>query len=355
VTVGASAARTACAASVAALALALAVVAPAAPAADPAPDALSSGDAYVSPRALGPAAPAAQAELAAAAERLARRGQPVKLAIVAGPAGAPSMRVYARRLAGDLPGETTLVVTAPGRPVIAVGPRSPADITRRLRGGAVGAIADPVDRVVRAAALAAPPPRDDEASGTRAVLVLLGLTALGAAWAVAWGARRHARAERERMVEARAAAAVRLDAVAARAGALMARLDLPPAARADAERALAAHHEVAAGLQAARGAEDVARLEPRLTEAVAALSRACAAVGDDSAAGDPFAGLCAADPAHGPAVAEAPIDDRPEPVGVCAACAEAAAAGRRLRARLVPIGGLPAPYTEIDSERPGSG
>jgi hypothetical protein len=353
VTVGASAARAACGAVVAALALALA--APAALAADPAPDALSSGDVYVSPRALGAAAPAALAELAATAQRLARRGQPVKLAIVAGPVGAPSMRVYARRLAGDLPGETTLVVTAPGRPVIAVGPRSPADITRRLRNGAVGAIADPVDRVVRAAALAVPPPPDDEAAGTRAVLVLLGLAALGAAWAVAWGARRHARADRERMLEARAAAAVRLDALAARADALMARPDLPPAARADAERAVAARHQAAAALPAARSAGDVARLEPLLAEAVAAVNRACAAVGDDSPADDPFAGLCAADPAHGPAVAEAPIDGRREPAGVCAACAEAAAAGRPARQRLVPIGGRPAPYTEIDPDRSGPG
>ena len=56
-------------------------------------------------------------------------------------------------------------MTAPGRPVIAVGPRPPADITLRLRAGAVGAVADPVDRVIRAAELAVPPPPDDAASG----------------------------------------------------------------------------------------------------------------------------------------------------------------------------------------------
>ena len=115
-------ARTAWAASLAALSLAAA--APPAGAADPAADALSARDAYASPRALGPLAPAAEAQLQEAADRLAERGQPVKLAIVAGPAGAPSMRVYARRLADEVAGEEeTLVVTAPGRAVIAVGPR----------------------------------------------------------------------------------------------------------------------------------------------------------------------------------------------------------------------------------------
>jgi len=347
--VGAGAARIACAVALAALALAAAPSLAAA--ADPAESALAGTDVYVSPRALGPAAPAAEVQLATAAARLDGQGRPVKLAIVAGPAGAPSMRVYARRLAKDVaPGET-LVVTAPGRPVIAVGPRPPADITRRLRAAGVGAIADPVDRILRAAELAVPPPPDDEATGTRAILILLGLAALGAAWAVAWGARRQARAERERMLEARAAAAVRLDAVGARAGALMSRLDLPPSARADAERAIAARNEAAAGLRRIRRAEDVERIAPRIDEALAALSRACAAVGEPPPGDDPFAGLCAADPAHGPAVAEARIDGRSDPAEVCAACAEQSAAGRPPRPRLIPIGGRPAPYTEAHPDR----
>ena len=341
------AARTACA-CIAALALALA--APRALAADPAVEVLSQGDVYASPRALGPAARAAEAELAAAAARLADREGPVKLAVVAGPAGAPSMRIYARRLAKAVAGEDdTVVVTAPDRPVIAVGPRPPAEITQRLRAERVGAIPDPVDRAVRAAELAVPPP-DDASSGTRAVLILLGLAALGAAWAVAWGARRQGRAERERMLEARAAATVRLDAVEARAGALMSRLDLPPSARDEAERAMAAHDEAAAELRAARKPADVERAAPKVREAVAALSRAGAAVGEQSTAEDLFAGLCAADPAHGPAVAEARIDGRPETAEVCAACAEQAAAGHPPRPRLVPIGGRPAPYTDVDPD-----
>jgi hypothetical protein len=341
------AARTACA-TVAALALALA--APRALAADPAVEALSQGDAYAAPQALGPDARAAEAELAAAAARLADRERPVKLAVVAGPAGAPSMRAYARRLARAVADEDdTLVVSAPDRPVIAVGPRPPAEITQRLRAERVGAIADPVDRAVRAAELAVPSP-DDEGSGTRAVLILLGLGALGAAWAVAWGARRQGRVERERMLEGRAAATVRLDAVAARTGALMSRLDLPPSARAEAERAMAAHDEAAAQLRAARVAADVERATPKVRDAVAALSRAGAAVGEPSTADDLFAGLCAADPAHGPAVAEARIDGRADPAEVCAACADQAAAGRPPRPRLVPIGGRPAPYTDVDPD-----
>ncbi len=347
---GSGAARIACAAALAALTLAAAPSLAAA--ADPAVGALSGSDVYVSPRALGAAAPAAAAELAEAARRLEAEGRPVKLAVVAGPAGAPSMRIYARRLAEEVaPGET-LVVTAPGRPVIAVGPRSPADITSRLRAERVGAIVDPVDRVLRAADLAVPGPPDEEGSGTRAIVILLGLAALGAAWAAAWGARREGRAERERMLEARAAAAVRLDAVEARAGALMSRLDLPPEARADAERAIALHHEAAAGLRGVRRADDVARLGPSIDEATAALARACAAVGEPPPDDDPFAGLCAADPAHGPAVAEARLDGDPDPAEVCAACAEQSAAGHPPRARLIPIGGRPAPYTEVHPGRP---
>jgi hypothetical protein len=131
----------------------------------------------------------------------------------------------------------------------------------------------------------------------------------------------------------------------------MGRLDLPPDARADAERAVAAHDEAAAGLRTARRAEDVERVAPRIDDATAALSRACAAVGEPPPGDDPFAGLCAADPAHGPAVAEARIDGLDDPVAVCAACAEQSAAGRAPRPRLIPLGGRPAPYTEAHPER----
>jgi len=332
-----------------ALALALAAVAPAR-AADPAPAALEASDVHVSSAALGPASPQARAELRAAAADLADQGRPVKLAIVAGPAGAPSMRVYARRLADALGGGATLVVTAPGRPVIAVGPVAPADITRRLREERVGAIANPVDRVVRAAQLAAPPAPEDEGSGSREALILLGLAALGGAWAVAWGARREARRQRDRVFEARAAATVRLDAAGARAAALDDRPGLTPAARAELARAVASHAQAATALREARSIGDVARADGVVSEALGALARAGDAIGADQPAGDAFAGLCGADPAHGPATATAEIDAGGDPVAVCDACHEEAEAGRPPRRRLVPIGGRPAPFTEIGGD-----
>jgi hypothetical protein len=209
-----------------------------------------------------------------------------------------------------------------------------------------------VDRVVRAAELAVPPPPDDAGSGTRAVLVMFGLAALGGAWAVAWAARRRASADRERMLEARAAATVRLDAAAARAEHLLARLDLRPSARSEAERAMTDHDDAVERLKGARTVADVEAVEPGVRGSLAAASRAEAAAGEEPHPDDPFEGLCAADPAHGPAVAEAVLEGGQVPVAVCASCAEQAAAGHPPRRRLVPIGGRPAPFTEIDLEGP---
>lgn len=330
-------------------ALALAVGAPAAAAADPAPAALDDADVYVSTAALGARAPEAVAALEQTARRLRDAGTPARLAIVQGPAGAPSMRVYARRLARELSEGETLVVTAPGRPVIAVGPRAPADITRRLRAERIGAVDDPVERVARAAALAVPEPLDEEAWGTRAVLVMLGLAALGAAWAVAWGARRRAGAEREVVLEARAAAAVRLDAASARAAALAGRDDLPAAARADLQRAIDARDAAAAALQGARSPADVDGASERIAHALADLSRAAASVGEDQPADDPFAGLCGADPAHGPAVGEGPLEGLDGPAPLCADCAARAADGAPPRPRLVPVAGRPAVFSATAS------
>ena len=114
----------------AALAL-LALLAASAPAlaTDPAIVALERDDAYVNPRTLGPASAEAEAELAAAAASLNRARQPVKLAIVLGPVGAPGMQAYVRRLRRTLDYEGTLVVTAPGRPVAVAGPLPRGTIT----------------------------------------------------------------------------------------------------------------------------------------------------------------------------------------------------------------------------------
>jgi hypothetical protein len=333
-------------------AAALALVAAPAGAADPAREALAARDAYVSPRALGPAAPAAEAELAATAAELRRERRPVKLAIAVGPVGAPSMRVYAIRLAQTLGlEEETLVVTAPGRPVTAVGPLPPAQITRTLRAAGVGRVANPVDRVVRAAELVAPPAPEDE-GGTREVVILLALAGLGGVWAIAWGARRQARGEHERMLEARAAMRVRLDALRGHATALARRDGLPPGARAPLEHALGAYAQAVAGLQQARSHADVDALEPLVRDGLRELARARERAGDAPGGEDPFAGLCGVDPGHGPATAEADLADGHGATPVCAACREAADRGEPLRRRMIPSSGRPVPFTEAAAPAP---
>ena len=144
---------------------AIALVSPgAASAADPAQDALAVRDAYVSPRALGPAARAEEANLARVAARMAAEGRHVKLAIVLGPVGARNLQAYARTLAGRLAFGGTLVVTTPGGAAAAAGPRTAADITRALRAAGVRAIANPTERVTVAASVAAPPGFDPDES-----------------------------------------------------------------------------------------------------------------------------------------------------------------------------------------------
>ena len=112
------------------------------------------------------------------------------------------------------------------------------------------------------------------------------------------------------------------------------------------------HDEAAESLKGARTVADVEAAAPGVRSALAAASRAEAAAGEEPHPDDPFEGLCAADPAHGPAVAEAVLEGGEVPVGVCASCAEQAAEGRPPQRRLVPIGGRPAPFTEIDAEGP---
>ncbi|MGI9538994.1 MAG: hypothetical protein ACR2N6_02460, partial [Miltoncostaeaceae bacterium] len=189
-------------------------------AADPAVVALEDRDAYVSPRALGPASAAAEAELAAAAAELAERRQPAKLAIVLGPTGSPGMQTYARRLRRQLGYDGTLVVTAPGRGVVAEGPLPRKTIAGRLRRTRANAESNPTERVVLAARTSVPPPLDEDEGGTQAVIALLGLAVLGGGWAVAWGMRRESRDRRRAIGDARAVMQVCLDALRARAIAL---------------------------------------------------------------------------------------------------------------------------------------
>ena len=319
-------------------------LAPAARAVDPAVAALRTGDAYVAP---GPGAVRAHARLEREARRLGDRGQEVKLAVVAGPAGAPSMRDYVADLRAELPFAGTLVVSAPGRPVIAEGPRSPAEITRALRRDHVNRRADPVDRVLAAARLAAPPP--PAGSSLRGVLGLAALAVLGGAWAAAWGIRRERRHSRVALVDARARVRLRVDALRARALALRRRADLPPAARRPLEAALALAGETDGAMDAARSPEDVGRAQAGLARGERLLGEAAALAGDDFDPGDPYAGLCAADPGHGPARARAALADREGDADVCAACAAAARAGDPRARRVVPVAGRPVPFDEADA------
>lgn len=324
---------------VALLALALALVSPAvAAAADPAQEALATRDAYVSPRVLGPATGEGQRELTALAARLDAQGRRVKLAIVLGPAGAPSLQVYARNLAGRLAFGGTLVVTTPGGAVAAAGPRSAADITRALRSAGVRRIANPVDRVARAALVAAPPAVDQEEAGTRTTLLLIAVGLLGGLWALALGAGRNERRTRREVAEARARTRICLDALRARATALMRRDDLPPPARESVGRALGTYAEAVTSLQEMRGVGQVDALAPSVHQGMDEIARAAESVGERMPSDDPFAGLCALDPAHGPRLAVAPL---------CEDCDEAAGRGEPPLPRMLAVDGRPVPFDAV--------
>ncbi len=332
--------------------LALLAVAASAAAADPALAPLRDGSTYVSPRALGPAAGEAEARLAEAAAGLDEARQPVKLAIVAGPVGAPSMRAYARRLRRRLGYPGTLVVTAPGRPVVAVGPRAPADITRRLRTRRIGGVSNPTDRVIVAARAAVPPPQEERGGGLRSVVVLIGLAVIGGGWAVALGLRREHRRRRRAVSEAKAVMQVCLDALRARAMALARRDGLPAGARSQVEAALGSYAQASALMRGAVTVEDVDRVLLDLRAGLAEVASAGEAVGEPQPADDPFAGLCGVDPGHGAAQAMAPTADHPEPVPVCLDCKRAADAGDPPARRLIPSEGRPIPFSEADLRFP---
>lgn len=329
---------------------------PASAAADPAVMALRTRDAYVSPAALGREAEGAEDRLAGAAAALARQGRPVKMAIVAGPAGAPSMRGYAARLRRSLGPERTVVVTAPMRPVVAVGPRPPAEVTRRLRAAGAGRLRDPVARVIAAARAVAPTARAT-GSNVREVGALLGLAVLGGAWAVAIGLRRERRRSQDRCAERRAALDVHLDALDAQAARLGGREDLPPDARRDLARAREVHAAAAQALLAARDERSLAAVATSAHQCRVALTGARRLAGDERP-GDPFAGLCASDPAHGPVGADHGTGDGAP--ALCDVCRESAALGHPPEVRRIPVGGLARPFRDAvlddpPERAPGSG
>ena len=297
-----------------ALALAAALLGPAvARGDDPALRALGGSDAYASRAALGAGAATARSRLAREARRLADRGQQVKLAVVEGPAGARTMRVYARNLREALGYEGTIVVSAPGRPAVAAGPRTPAEITLAVRRSGANRDPDPVDRVIRAAEAAAPPA--PAGSGWRGVLGFALLAALGALWAAAWGVRRERRRQRTAVADARALARLRLDALRARALDLRTRAGRPEAARRALDEVTAAADVVLADLESAGSAQDVDRAVASLDGAERRLREAAALAGEHLDPDAPFEGLCAVDPGHGAAAGarrgSAPASPRP--------------------------------------------
>ncbi len=329
-----------------ALALAAALLGPVAAARgdDPALRALRTADAYASRAVLGHGAVAARSRLAREARRLADRGQQVKLAVVAGPAGARTMLVYARNLRDALEYDGTVVVSAPDRPVVAAGPRTPAEITLALRRSGANRDPDPVDRVIRAAAAAAPPA--PAGSWWRGVLGFALLAGLGALWAAAWGVRRERRRQRTAIADARALARLRLDALRARALDLQARAGRPDAARRALDEVTAAADVVLAELESAGSAQDLDRAVASLERAERRLREAAALAGEHLDPQAPFEGLCAVDPGHGAAGDEARLGPGERPVPVCEACAAAARAGAPPLRRVVPVHGRPVPFDE---------
>ncbi len=248
----------------------------------------------------------------------------MKLAVVIGPVGSPSMPVYVRRLKAQLGYGGTLIVTTRGRTIAAAGPRSTAEMTRALRAEQVGRIRDPVARLVRAADVAAPPPTDLEAAGRTSALVLILIAVLGGAWAAAIGIGARGRRTRRDITEARGRARVYADALRAHTMILARRPDLPADARRHVEHALGVYAEAISSLPEMRSTTEITAFGPRLRGALDEVAAATAAVTGDPVPGDVFAGLCGIDPAHG-AAATAPGEAGPR--ALCDACLDALASG----------------------------
>ncbi len=304
-------------------------------------EALRERDAYVSPRVAGADAPTRERVLAVAAARLNDARRPVKLAVVFGPVGSPSIPVYARRLAAQLDYDGTLIITTRGRTIAATGPRPTAEMTRALRAERVGRIADPVARLTRAAEVAAPPPDDLAAAGRRSALVLILIAVLGGGWATALGVGARGRRGRREMTEARGRARVCVDALRARTLVLARQPGLPPEARSHVEHALGVYAEAISSLPEMRRIDEVSAFTPRIREALDEIGAATAAVTGTEATADPFAGLCGIDPAHGPAVTTPGGDGER---ALCAGCRAAAEEGETLVPRMLFEAGSAVPF-----------
>ncbi len=303
---------------------------------------LRASGVYVSPRVLGEAAPAARAELVAAREELAAQRRDVAMAIVPGPAGSRTLQAYARRLRAEADLSGPLLVAAPGRAMAATGAAEPARAAAGLDGADVDAIANPVERLIAAAWIVSVP--EPEPDGTRELLILLVLAALGAAWAIAWGANRTDRQRRDRLSERRTHVRLGLDALRAHATAVT--HDGAAGARAHraAEEVLALCSDTLAGLHEARTESDIVALVPRIRSGFDTLAAAQEPGRPSPCADDPFAGLCGVDPAHGRATTTAAVAGLDGTVPVCARCARRGDDETPLHPRMVPSGRRALPF-----------
>jgi hypothetical protein len=177
----------------------------------------------------------------------------------------------------------------------------------------------------------------------REVAALLGVSALGGLWAAAWGIRRSERPKRIAMLDARTQLQVRLDAVRART-AILARRPLPADAKQLVDEVVERQVLIDAVLSRAGSVADLEAIEPDVAAANRALEQAADLVGLDMPADAPYAGLCGADPGHGPAEA---IIDVNGGIEVCERCAEAAERGEPVGRRMVCVGGRPAPFDAV--------
>jgi hypothetical protein len=96
-------------------------------------------------------------------------------------------------------------------------------------------------------------------------------------------------------------------------------------------------------------AADVRSARERLDEGLAAAAAASRTVGEPLDPEAPYAGLCALDPAHGPAVTRARAVGGADPIPACADCAEAAERGQPRARRTISVAGRIVPFDEADT------
>jgi hypothetical protein len=142
---------------------------------------------------------------------------------------------------------------------------------------------------------------------------------------------------------------VHLDTLRARAAALARSGRLSDAARPQVLAALGSYADGVTALQQAASADEVAALGPTVAAGLQAVTAAGRDVGEEWAlSGGRFAGLCGADPAHGPPAGDGPLAPGGPTVPLCANCLEASARGEPVPLRMIPVEGRPVPFTEVE-------